>query len=150
MASGQLAVLAEIETPGGWLQLQDPDNGYELHKDSFNGSSVGSRKTTIESDWVEGEYVTRAVRTNVNENVAVWVEGATPFECWGRVEAFVAGLEQLQFKLRATFADSRETWTCFYSDYQIESSQEMRFSTLVLVRATIPRLPTLLREQVVP
>lgn len=146
--SGLLAVTAEIETPGGWLSLEDPENGYSLHKESFASRQFTSRKVELEGDWVEGSYVARAVRGNTNETLAVFIEGATPFEREMRQQELVSGLEQLQYRMRVTEGDSRETWTCFYTDYQLEATQELRFSTLVILRATVPRLPTVLREQV--
>ena len=146
--SGQLDVLAEIETPSGWLSLEDPAGGYELHKDAFASRSTSSRKLEIESDWVEGSYTARAVRGNVTETLAVWIEGPTPYVREARTDAVIAGLEQLQYRFRLTHGNHRETWTCFYTDYQIESSQELRFSNLVVLRASIPRLPSIIRELV--
>ena len=148
MPSHLLSVEAEIETPIGWLALDDEDNGYELHRESFNSQAVQARKVEAEGDWVEGTYTVRAVRDNVSENVAVYIWADTPFELAERIEAFISGLEQLQFRFRVTHGNLREEWTCMWSEYKVETEQAMQFATLALVRATIPRLPAKTRELV--
>ena len=47
-----------------------------------------------------------------------------------------------------TFGNLREEWVCQYSDYTIESDQNLRFSTLALVKAQVPHLPTVTRTLV--
>lgn len=148
MPSALLPVEAEIETPLGWLALDDEANGYELHKESFNSQQVQARKVDAEGDWVEGTYTVRAVRGNVMENVAVWIEGDDPYQLAVRIQAFTDGLEQLQFRFRHTIGNLREEWVCMWSEYRIETEQAMQFATIALVRATIPRLPSITRELV--
>ena len=136
-----LDVSAAILAPTGWIELEDPEGGYELHKESFGKRSYSHRKTEVESEWVAGTYTTRSVRANVNEDLAVWVAGATPFETRMRLDALLKGLDQLSYKIRFRNVDVQETWSCFPADYQLECSQELRLARLVLVRATVPRLP---------
>ena len=90
----------------------------------------------------------RAIDGNVVETVAVYVRGASPFELEERIAAFVAGLHQLQYRFRLTIGNMREEWTCQYSDFTVEADQPLRFATMALVRAQVPRLPTLTRELV--
>lgn len=144
-----LDVSFEIETPTGWLECEDPANGYELHKESFVNRATSHRKQEINSNWVEGSYVSQAVRENVVEEVAIYVRGDTPYELWARKQALLDGLEQLAFTARLRFGDLLETWNCEISDYTEESPMEMRFATMAVIRARIPRLPSLTRSQVV-
>lgn len=146
--ANDLDVQAEIETPVGWLALEDMGNGYELHAESFAAKAVQSRKVEAEGDFVEGSYTVRAVAGNVIENVSVWVKGEDPYQLAVRIQALTDGLHQLSYRLRLTIGNMREDWVCQYSDYTIESDQNLRFSTLALVKAQVPHLPTITLTQV--
>jgi hypothetical protein len=146
--ANDLDVHVEIETPTGWLELEDLEGGYELHAESFAAKQSQSRKVEAEGDWAEGSYTVRAVAGNVTENVSVFVHGADPYQLAVRIQALTDGLHQLQYRLRLTVGNMRESWVCQYSDYAIESDQPLRFSTLALVKAQVPHLPTVLVEQV--
>lgn len=145
-----LALSAQIETTEGWLELEDPENGYSLHKDSFSQQQVTRRKQEIEGEWVEGSFTTRSVRNNVTETLAVWVEGATPWEARQRRERLLNALGQLSYQFKLKDEDELQTWDCQPADYSLEAGQELRFARLVLVRAQVPRLPEVLYTQVAP
>lgn len=132
----------------GWIELEDEAAGYELHADSFASKQVSLRKTEAEGDWVEGSYTTRAVKGNITEPLVVLVTGTSVYECQVLTKALTDALEQLQFSLEVTLGDSKETWRCFASEYTIESSQPLMFADKVIVRASVPHLPTVVREQV--
>lgn len=146
--ANDLDVHAQIETPTGWLELEDLEGGYELHAESFAQRQHQARKVDAEGEWVGGSYTVRAVEGNVTETVSVWVAGPTPFELAERLEVLTQGLHQLQFRFRLVTGNMREEWVCQYSDYTIEADQNLRFSTLALVKAQVPRLPDLVRTLV--
>jgi hypothetical protein len=146
--ANDLDVQVEIEAPTGWLMLEDMLNGYELHAESFASAQHASRKIEAEGDWAEGSYTVRAVEGNVTESVSVWVKGEDPYELAVRIQALTDGFHQLQYRLRMTIGNLREEWICQYSDYTIESDQNLRFSTLALVKAQVPHLPTVTRTLV--
>ena len=146
--ANDLDVHAEIETPTGWLELEDIANGYELHAESFSQRQVQSRKVEADGEWANGSYTVRATVGNVVETVSVWVKAPSPFDLAERLDPLLAGLHQLQFRFRVTTGNLREEWVCQYSDYTIESDQNLRFATLALVKAQVPRLPDLVRTMV--
>jgi hypothetical protein len=146
--ANELDVQVEIEAPLGWLALEDMLAGYELHAESFASAQHQSRIIQAEGDWVEGSYAVRAVEGNVTEALSVWVKGEDPYQLAMRIQALTDGLHQLQYRLRLTFGNLREEWVCQYSDYTIESDQNLRFSTLALVKAQVPHLPTVTRTLV--
>ncbi len=146
--ANDLDVQVEIEAPAGWLALEDMLAGYELHAESFASAAHQSRKIEAEGDWAEGSYTVRAVEGNVIENLSVWVKGEDPYQLAVRIQALTDGLHQLQYRLRLTIGNLREEWVCHYSDYTIESDQNLRFSTLALVKAQVPHLPTVTRTLV--
>jgi hypothetical protein len=150
MSTDDLDVAASIETPTGWLDLEDEASGYELSYDSFSAQAVSHRKTVLQSEWIEGSFITRSVRENITEKVSVYVRGDTPFMLAERLARLTDGFDQLSFAMVVRFADSQETWSCSTSEYTISTKQEMRFATMALVSADVPRLPTLDRVQVYP
>jgi hypothetical protein len=146
--ANQLDVHTQIETPTGWLELEDLAAGYELHSESFASKQIQSRKVEAEGDWVEGSYTVRAVAGNVTEALSVYVHGDDPYQLAVRIQALTDGLHQLQYRLRLTVGNMRESWICQYTDYTIESDQALRFATLALVKAQVPHLPSIVLEQV--
>ena len=130
-----------LQSGDKWIQLENPNGGYELHTDTFGQRQVTHRKVEVESEWIEGSYTQRSLRANVMETVSVWVTGASSGEMMKRVRAITDTLDQPSFRIYWEVDGYKEVWICQSSDYVIESSQPMLFARKVLVKATIPRLP---------
>lgn len=145
-----LDVTAKIQTPTGWLELEDEANGYTLSADSFASSAVSHRKVEVSSEWMEGTFVVRSVRENVTETVSVFVTGATPAELSDRLLALTDGFDQLNYAMVVRFADAQETWSCQVADYTTSTKAELRHATMAQVTATVPRLPSVVRAKVYP
>ena len=139
----------QIETPSGWLELEDEAGGYSLHSETRAPSRSPARKKSINSEWVPGTFVTRSVDENVTESVSVWVTGASQFELRTRLQRPAGRAGQLSYQMRFTTGDVRETWECQVADYAIQTDQPMLIATWALVKAQIPRLPNPTIEQVV-
>lgn len=144
-----LDVAFAVHTPTGWIELEDPVNGYELHTESFAARSVSHRKNEVSNNWIPGEYNSRAVRTNVVEDVGFFVGGSTAYECRMRAQAVTEAFDSLHFQARMRIEDYQETWECTTSDYVLESNQPLIVAKLVLVRAKVSRHPQVYVEQVV-
>lgn len=144
-----LDVEISIHGPGGWILLEDPENGYTAHKEALASKSVTWRKKEIESDYVEGTFTNEAVRANIVEQLVIYVDGLSPWATSERVRALTEALEQLQYEVKVRDGDLEETWTCSVADYTLETGQELRNATMVIVRASVPRLPYATRVQVV-
>ena len=148
MSVGQLDLSARLETPTGWVELEDEANGYCLSAESFTNSVVNHRKIEVQSEWMEGTYVARSVRDNVQEIVAVWVSGNTPNDLSNRIQVLTDGFDQLNYQIITRFGDDQTTWKCFVAGYTIATKIEMRFATSALLTATVPRLPSVNRMKV--
>ena len=146
----EIDISVMIETPTGWLELEDEANGYTLGADSFASSATTHRKTEINSEWMEGTFVSRAVRENVTETVAVYVSGDTPHQLAMRLEKLTDGFNQLSYAIVVRSADIADTWSCWVSDYTVATKTEMRHATIAMVTATIPRLPGTTKTKVYP
>jgi hypothetical protein len=88
-----LQVAFSIQGVGGWLDLEDPQNGYEAHKDARAQQAVSWRKQEITSAYVEGAFITEAVREMVVEPLVIYVHGATIYQLDQRVTALTSGAE---------------------------------------------------------
>jgi hypothetical protein len=129
-----------ISTTSGPLNLMA--GPYDLEASSFAESAVQWRKQEVENAWVEGTFLTGAVRGNVTETLAVWVEVATEAARLAAVKALTDALEQLSFTLTFGVDGQSTTWQCQASDYAVRTEQSFRFGRITLVRAEVPRLPT--------
>lgn len=137
----QLDISVKIQTPTGWLDLEDPDSGYEVHAESLGERSVTYRKTEASSPWVEGTFPISAVRDNVVESLSIYVRGDTTYEFKRRVQVLTDAIEQLSYLLLVRIEDASEYWQCFPADYSIQTQHEYLHARLGVVRAQVPRLP---------
>lgn len=149
MSEQVLDVAASLESPTGWISLQNPVNGFELSAESFSEHATSHRKTDVSSEWIEGTFTTRSVRENTSEKVSVYVQADTPFLLAQKVKTVTDAFDQLSFGMVVRFADCQETWVCHTSEYTIDTKQPFRFATMALINATVPRLPSCSRVQVV-
>lgn len=120
---------------------EDPDNGYQLHSDSYAVSTITHRKTETNNTWLEGTYATDSVRDNTQEALVVWVFGDTFFEFHSRMEALMAAFDQLSYTVTTTFEDAQLVWDCEVSDYTRETQQEYIFARRGVIRCTLMRRP---------
>jgi hypothetical protein len=148
--SKNLDLSVVIDTALGPLELEDAVGGYEIGKASFATAPTTWRKQEISAEYVEGTYVNRAVRENVQEALEVYVSGSTQFEFQTRVSALLDALGQLVYTITRRIGDAQEVWSCTVADYSLETQQEFLVATIGKVTARVPRLPTVTRTQVVP
>jgi hypothetical protein len=143
-----LDIAFSIHGPAGWIDLEDPEGGYEAHKDTRATQAISWRKQEISSAYVEGTFVNDAVKENVVEALAIYVQGTTQFELSQRVQALTDALSQLQYEIKARYGNAEETWTCSVADITLEFGQELVSETMMLVRAQVPRLPHAILQEV--
>lgn len=144
-----LDLSALLETPTGWLELEDLPSGFEIASDSFSEQGVSHRKTDINNEWIEGTFTSRSVRENITEKVSVYLRADTPFLLAEKIKQVTDAFDQLSFGMVVRFADCQETWVCSTSEYTIGTKAEMRHATMALVSAIVPRLPSCARVQVI-
>lgn len=126
---------------GGWLELEDPGNGYSLGKDTFSSRSITHKKVEIDSPWLEGSFVNRAYRNNVIETVAVYVSGSSAETFLQRMRALEDLFSRPQYNMQIRIESRTELWRCQSADMTIETSQELMVAKSALVRAQVPRMP---------
>ena len=150
MSDQDLDVAARIQTPSGWIDLNDRAAGYELGPEAFTTAATSHRKGEISSEWMEGTFVTRSVRENIIETVSVYVYGDSAHQLAVRQQALTDGFDQLSYAMVVRFEDAEESWDCWVADYTTSTRAEMRRTNMSLVTAQVPRLPSAARAKVYP
>lgn len=140
MTTPLLVVTCVLSAAAGPLDLEA--GAYELEKGSFEEISVSWRKSEVENRWVEGTYLTSAVRAQVVRPLNVWVTGTTRASYKAAREALVTALEQLSYTLSFGIDGESTTWRCQVADYAIREQQEYLFGFTGLIRAQVPTFPT--------
>lgn len=135
-----LALIAVISGPLGAIDLES--GPYALERGAMEEVAVAWRKREVENPWVEGSYVTGAVRSNVARPLNVWVAGANRAAYVAARDALTDALEQLTWTLTFGVDGVTATWRCSMADYVVREQQEFLHAHTGLVRATVPTLPT--------
>lgn len=148
--SNELEVACRIQSPTGWLNLQDPSGGYELEVSTVGERAVAHRKVEASSGWMEGSYYTRTVRENVTETLAVYVFGSSAADYDAKEKALTDAFDQLSFQVIMSVGNSQKIWDCWVSDYTITTSRDHRFYKMGLVNAQVPRMPTVKTRTITP
>lgn len=140
-----LPVQARIITSGDSIELQTAP--YRLEAAAFGERQVSHRKTEQKNRYVEGTFISDAVRENVMETVNVFVDGGSARGLRLAVDRLTEAFEEISYTIRQVFDDNIENWNCFLADYTIRTPHEFRFSTKALVTAQVPRLPQVYYEE---
>lgn len=139
-STNQLQVSGKIETPTGWLDLDD-GIAYEFEATAFGERGVTWRKQEVTSPFIEGTFVTGAVRENVLEQVNVYVRGESHSQLAQRVKRLTDAFGQLSYRMMLRFDDVARYWDCQPADYTVVTQREFVHARMALVRAQVPRLP---------
>ena len=129
-----------ISISGGWLTLVQPN--YRIGAQTGADSSTVFRRTEVSNAFVEGTFVTNALRDNVTETIEVYVKGVTTSGLRDAVDALTDALSQTQYTVELTIEDSLRRWYCYAADYSISTPVEFVHSRIALVTAQVPRDPT--------
>lgn len=138
----ELDMSVKIETATGWLDLADGAL-FDLEATTFDSQSVTWRKQEATSPWVEGSFVTSAVREDVTENLSVYVYGESRSEHMRMRKALTDALGQLTYRILVRVEETAVYWDCEPADYSITTSREFLHATMCVVKAQIPRKPEL-------
>lgn len=132
-----------ISTPTGPLSLDLFP--YRLEKDTRSNQQVSLRRVEAKNPFVQGAYLVNAVKENVTETLNVYVKSTSDSATYNATKALTDALEQITYSISFNRNDYTETWTCFASEYQIATQHEFQHAGLVLVRASVVRLPSVVK-----
>ena len=114
---------------------------YRIADGSFAQQSVQHRRKTASSPFLEGEYVVSSLRQNVTEQLSVYVSGVSQYATQTAVVALQNGLEQTQFTVVKRLNNMQTTWSCYASDYTMQSNRALTNANLIQVQIQLIRDP---------
>lgn len=135
-----LMITSVLVGASGSLNLES--GPYSLEKATMEEVAVTWRKHEVDNPWVEGSFVTRAVRNNVVRPLNVWVSATNRAAYVAARDALVAVLEQLSFTWQFGLDGVTTTWRCQMADYSIRQQHEFLHAHTALISAQVPTAPT--------
>lgn len=137
-----LTVSVLITTPAASTMELNADP-YRAEASSRSTQQTAWRKVMATNPYVEGSYPVSAVKDNIVEQLSVYVTGSTSADLRAKLEALKACLDQLSYSIAWSVGGDVEYWKCFTAEYSMESSQPLQVARKALLKAQVPRLPTL-------
>ena len=125
---------------GGWCELND-HVVFTVADGSFDGEAVSWRRAEDTNPFLEGTYLINALRNNVTRPLNVYVEGQTQFDLNDNLDNLKGYLSQRQFQLVRTIDNSARLFTCFASDYAIQSDRPLMFARKALLKCQLVTHP---------
>lgn len=132
-------VSVALSTPDGALELNSAP--YRVGDGSFEESAVTLRKQTVQSPFLEGEFVVNALRGNSTESLNVWVSESSAFALQASLDVLKDALRQPQFTLVRTVQNARTTFYCYASDYSVTTQRALLHANRAQLRTQITREP---------
>lgn len=146
--TGLTYLAAEISYGSRWVNLNDGLT-YQISGDQTRETTGKTwRKVTAESPILGGNFLVHAVPDMVNEQLGVWVYGATQTEVSDNLFGLVDLFEQYDYRIRWTFDEYRETWRCQLADATMSRGQVWTHSLMANASFTVPRYPDVARERI--
>lgn len=138
-----IIVQATLTGALGNLVIDGPNAAaYELATETIADQQVTWRKEEVNNAWIEGTFVIGAVRENVQETLAIWVNGPTTALVEQRVYELTRRLRQIKWGVVLLIDGVTQTWVCSGpADIAVKQSYEFLHAPTALVTAKVNRLP---------
>lgn len=138
----------EISYGGEWVDLNDGQRFKINAEGTRDNTSKSWRKITAQSPILGGDYLIHAVPNMVSEQVGVWVYGNTQTDLADNFFFLEELFEQLDYRLRWTTNEYRETWRCQLAEASSGRGQVWTHSQMAVSTFTVPRYPDVARERI--
>ena len=145
--TGLRYMAAEISYGTRWVNLNDGLT-YKIGADTRENTSKTWRKTTADSPILGGNYLVHAVPDMVQEQIGVWVYGATQTEVSDNLHTLIELFEQYDYRIRWTFDEYREYWRCQLADATMSRGQVWTHSLMASASFQVPRYPDVSTERI--
>lgn len=145
---GLTYLAVEISYAGQWVNINDGDRFRISAEATRDNTSKTWRKVTAQSPILGGDYLVHAVPEMMQEQVGVWVYGNTQSDLADNIFFLTDMFEQLDYRLRWTTNEYRETWTCQVADSSTGRGHVWTHNQMAVCTFTVPRYPRVFREHV--
>jgi hypothetical protein len=138
----------EVSYGTRWVNINNGET-YQIAGDTTRDTTAKTwRKVTAESPILGGNYLIHAVPEMVQEQIGVWVYGATQTEVSDNLFTLTDLFEQYDFRIRWTFDEYREYWRCQLADATMSRGQVWTHSLMARAEFAIPRYPDVTTERI--
>jgi hypothetical protein len=117
---------------------------YRLAGPQVMGGTVSWDRRQVTSPWVEGDVTVSRRRSNVTEQVMVYVSGTDQANLNTNIQNLVGAFTQDTFTLSITIGSQQYAWDCEAADYSVQFDTPHLVSRLVPVTFNVPRKPVAL------
>lgn len=140
-----LDITCLVQIPEGWLDVNDGTQ-FALHRETRGTYQMTLRRQTTQSQFVAGTFTINETPEDVSETLAVIVTGQTHHDMETAKDRLVEALTAAQFQVVWAVEDTVETWEAKAADITVTSEQPMLFARKCVVRAQVPRHPSVERR----
>lgn len=123
-----------------WTELNDSIH-YKVEGSSFNETSNTWRRTTVESPWIGGRFLTNAVPDTVEENLTIYVYGQDQVDVQDNIDHLVQVFSQFSYIMEFALDQNRAQYQCECADYSISRTREFIHNNMASMTFRIPRIP---------
>lgn len=127
----------------GDLNINDHST-YRLAGPQVMGGTVSWDRRQVSSPWVEGDITVSRRRTNVMDQITVYVDGANMAGVNTNLQTLITAFTQDRYTLSITVGSQQFAWDCEAADYQVTYDTPHLKSLYVPVVFTVPRRPVAL------
>jgi len=138
----------EVSYGTRWVSLNDGVTYQISANDTRDSATKSYRRVVAQSMVLGGDYLVHAVPNMVNEQVTVWVRGQDQIELAENLERLEELFEQMDFRMRWTYNDYRETWVCQLPDVSFSRGQVWTHNAMAIMSFQVPRYPDVTRERI--
>lgn len=138
----------EVSYGTRWVSLNDGVTYQISANDTRDSAPKSYRRVVAQSMVLGGDYLVHAVPNMVNEQVTVWVRGQDQIELAENLERLEELFEQMDFRMRWTYNDYRETWVCQLPDVSFSRGQVWTHNAMAIMSFQVPRYPDVTRERI--
>lgn len=138
----------EVSWGSRWIDINDGVS-FEISAENTRNTVAKSwRKITATSPVLAGDYLIHATPEMVAETISLWVRGEDHVELNENIDLVERLFTQMDYKIRWTYDDYRETWTCQLADSSSARNHVWAHNTMASMSFTVPRYPDVVRERI--
>lgn len=114
---------------------------YRIVGSTIFGGTQGWDRHTVSSPFVDGDVVVRQRRTNVTEQLGIYVSGTDTANMFTNIRDLIWAFTQIRYTLQINIGNSVNQWDCMTADYSVLVDTPHMVAKYGVVTFNIPRRP---------
>ena len=117
---------------------------YRLGGPAILGGTQNWDRVTISSPYVDGDVTVTRRRTNVSDQLAVYVEGTDTANMFANIRTLIDAFSQDRYTLQINIGASSNQWDCEAADYSVVVDTPHMVAKYAVVNLNVLRKPNAL------